>query len=171
MNTRRNREHNTVLLETALTAIVFAMALFAVFDFGRMYYFQSRLQHAVSQSIRFAGSGNTVQDPDRPGEKMSEEQSIAYMIKTLSGIDGLASDDITIHATAFDGERSAGVGRPGDLVTVRADWRVPIVAPFLYAMFPGGRYEFSAVSDFRNQESPANDADERTRAPATGKAS
>ncbi len=171
MNTRRNRQHNSVLLETALTAVVFAVLLFAVFDFGRVYDFQSRLQHAVSQSSRFASLGDTLEDPHRPGIKLSGEDSIAYMIKILSGIDDLDADDITIHATAADGTRSAGIGGPGDVVTVRADWRVRIVAPFLYTMFPGGRYEFSAVTDFRNPQPPSDGANEPAQPPATGTSS
>jgi len=170
MHIRRDKQHAIVLFETALTAIVFAVLLFAAFDCGRVYYFQSRLQHAVSQSSRFASSGSVLENPDRPGVRMSEEDSIAYMIKTLSGIDGLDTGDITIYATAANGIRSSGAGGPGDQVTVRADWRVPIVAPFLYAIFPGGRYEFSAVTDFRNPEALAGDTPDTEHQPAAGAA-
>ncbi len=158
MHRPRNREHGAVLIETALASVVFAMLLFAIFDFGRMFYFQSRLQHAVSQSTRFATTGNTLEDPNNPGTQMSRVDSIVIMIKQLSGIEGFAADDIQINTVAPDGTLIAGAGAPGDIVTVSATWRIPIVAPFLGAMFPGGLYQFTATTTFRNEEFPGGTA-------------
>ena len=156
MNKPRNREHGAVLIETALASVVFAMLLFAIFDFGRMFYFQARLQHAVSQSTRFATTGNTLADPNNPGTQMSREDSIKSMIKQLSGIQGFGPNDITINTIAPDGSLIAGAGAPGDVVTVSATWRIPVVAPFLSALFPGGQYQFTATTTFRNEEFPGN---------------
>ncbi len=156
MNKLRNREHGAVLVETALSSVVFAMLLFAIFDFGRMFYFQSRLQHAVSQSTRFATTGNTLEDPNNPGTQMSRVDSIKAMIKQLSGIQGFGANDIQINTVMPDGTLVAGAGSPGDVVTVSATWRIPVVAPFLSAMFPGGEYQFTATTTFRNEEFPGN---------------
>ncbi len=156
---QHSKERGSVLIETALTTVVFSMLLFAIFDFGRMYYFQSRLQHAVSQSTRYATTGNTMEDPNAPGQQMSREDSIMHMIKALSGIEGFGPNDIVIQSMNAGGVIVAGAGGPGSVVTVRASWRVPILAPFLHAMFEGGEYEFSATTSFRNEEFPTSALD------------
>ncbi len=152
---RSNKSNRgSVLVETALASVVFSMLLFSIFDFGRMFYFQSRIQHAVSQSTRFATTGNVLEDPDVAGTSMSREDSIVHMIKVLSGVSDFGVDDIQIGAITATGAELVGAGGPGDVVTVRATYRVPIIAPFLTAMFPGGQYEFTCTTSFRNEEFP-----------------
>lgn len=140
----------SVLIETVLASIVFSMLLFATFDFGRMYYYQSKLQRAVAQSSRFATTGNTLDDPDKPGVALSREDSIVHMIKMLSGISDLAPADVQIASMTRTGTLVPGVGGPGDVVTVSVHYRVNVLAPFLHAVFPGGQYEFTASTTFRN---------------------
>jgi len=142
--------HRSVFIETMLASIVFSMLLFATFDFGRMYYYQSKLQRAVTQSSRFATTGNTLDDPDKPGVALSREDSIVHMIKMLSGISDLAPGDVQIASMTRRGTLVPGVGSPGDVVTVSVHYRVDVLAPFLHAVFPGGQYEFTASTTFRN---------------------
>ena len=48
----------------------------------------------------------------------------------------------------------AGPGGPGDVVTVRASYRVEVISPYLYRFFDHGIYEFEALTSFRNEEYP-----------------
>lgn len=153
---RHERNHGSVSVEMAISSILFFTALLAVFDFGRMFYYQSRLKYAVSQSTRFATTGNVLENPDQPGSALARAESIVVMIKQLSGFAGMSDSDITIVSFGSDGAVNAGAGGPGDVVSVTANYRVSLIAPYLAPLFDQGRWEFSATTTFRNEEFPDN---------------
>jgi hypothetical protein len=103
----------------ALASTIFMMLVTGIFDFGRMHHLRSTLQHAVSQSTRFATTGNTVTDPDNPGQQLSREASIIHMIRQTSGIEDIDDDDIEMWTVNAAGDTSPGAGGPGDVVVVR----------------------------------------------------
>jgi len=138
----------------AVSSVLLLAALLAVFDFGRMFYYQSRLKYAVSQSTRFATTGNVLDDPNEPGSSLSRAQSIVVMIKQLSGFTGMADSDITIESLGASGAITPGAGGPGDVVSVTANYRIGLVAPYLSPLFDGGKWAFSATTTFRNEELP-----------------
>jgi hypothetical protein len=138
----------------AVSSLLFFAALLAVFDFGRMFYYQSRLKYAVSQSTRFATTGNVLDNPDDPGNSLSRADSIVAMIKQLSGFSGMTDSDITIVSFGSGGAVIPGAGGPGDVVSVTANYRIGLIAPYLTPLFHEGRWEFSATTTFRNEEFP-----------------
>lgn len=141
----------TVAVEVALACLVVLMLILAILDFSRMHYSQSRLQYAVSQSTRFATIGNTLEDPSRPGQQMSRQASIVHLIRKLSMLADLQSSDIRITSLNSSGKNVDGPGGAGDVVTVQATYRVPLVTPFLSSAF-GGPYTFTCATSFRNEE-------------------
>jgi Flp pilus assembly protein TadG len=151
-------QRGAVSVEIALASVLFCATLLAVFDFGRMYYYQSRLKHAVSQATRFATTGNTLEDPDNPGITLSRVDSILLMIRQLSGFAELPSEDVTIVAISSGGTETPGAGGPGDVVTVTVQYRVDILTPYLAPLFDQGQYHFSATTSFRNEEFPEDSA-------------
>ena len=149
---RRAAERGATLVEVALASIVFLMLIVGILDYGKIHYMRSRLQHAVSQSARFAVVGRTLDDPDKPGEKLSRDASIAYLIKKISGLNGLADKDIDIRAVDRTGRSAKGAGGAGDIVTVQATYRVKVLAPYLAPLFENRQYEFTSSTTFKNEE-------------------
>ena len=139
-------------MEMALATTLFMMLVLAIFDFGRMHHMRSTLQHAVSQSTRFATTGNTVEDPDNPGLRLSRRDSIVHMIRKISGLTDLADEDIEISTVDASGNILSGPGGPGDVVLVRVTYGVDVITPGLATVFPGGRWEFTCTTRFRNEE-------------------
>ena len=144
----------SVSIEMAVSSLLFFAALLAVFDFGRMFFYQSRLKYAVSQSTRFATTGNVLDDPNEPGSSLSRAQSIVVMIKQLSGFSGMEDADITIVSFGSSGAITPGAGGPGDVVSVTASYRIGLIAPYLSPLFANGKWAFSATTTFRNEEFP-----------------
>lgn len=140
------------MVEAALAGIVFLSVTLAVIDFGRMFHTRSKLQHAVSQSTRFAVTGNRLDDPDSPGDKLSRQGSIVSMIERLSGIEDFGPNDVEIATVIGPDTFSPGPGGPGDVVMVRVTYRIDLVSPFLALIFDEGRYEFSCSTRCRNEE-------------------
>jgi hypothetical protein len=151
-------QRGVVSVEIALASVLFCATLLAVFDFGRMYYYQARLKYAVSQATRFATTGSMLEDPDNPGNTLSRVDSILLMIRQLSGFAELPSEDVTIVAISPGGAETAGAGGPGDVVTVTVQYRVELITPYLAPLFEDGLYQFSATTSFRNEEFPDDSA-------------
>ncbi|RMD81511.1 MAG: pilus assembly protein [Candidatus Dadabacteria bacterium] len=142
----------SVLVEAAIASVLLVVLIAALVDFGRIGYSRSRLKYAVSQAARFATTGARLEDPAHPGQALSRGDSIVALIHSLSGLSDPNRLSVTITATTPDGRTVAGAGGPGDVVTVRARYRVPLVAPFLAALFPDGELEITAATTFRNEE-------------------
>ena len=91
MSKKQKSEKGSALVETAIGSVVMVMLIIGIFDFGRIHYTRSSLKHAVSQSVRFGITGNTIEDAEAPGGQLTREQSIVLRIRQLSGLD--AADD------------------------------------------------------------------------------
>ena len=148
----RTSQHGGAVLETALAITVFFAMVIGVLDIGRIQFYRSNLQHAVSQSTRFAAVGATLEDPDAQGLQMTREASIAHMIREISGLRDIDASDISIVVVTGADAARGGAGGAGDVVTVTATYRVLLLAPFITLAFPGGVYEFSCTTSFRNEE-------------------
>jgi hypothetical protein len=145
-------ERGTATVETALASVVFFMMVIGILDLGRIQFYRSNLQHAVSSSTRFATLGATLDDPSKPGSKLSREESIVQTIRKMSGISSIDSGNVKIGAVTADGRSLTGAGGPGDVITITASHEIPLVAPYLHLMFPEGRYRFRCSASFRNEE-------------------
>jgi Flp pilus assembly protein TadG len=140
------------IVEFSLATVVILMLILAVIDLGRLHFFRSRLQYAVSQGTRFAIVGSTLPDPNKPGKQLSRSDSIIYMVKKLANFKDLKNGDVVIKSVNAAGKTSNGPGNPGDVVSVQATYRVLILAPYLSAAFPNGRFEFTCSTMYRNEE-------------------
>jgi hypothetical protein len=135
-----------------LASVLFFMMVVGIIDLGRIQFYRSNLQHAVSNSTRFATLGAALDDPSKPGKKLSREESIVQTIRKVSHISSLDNGDVKIGAVTADGRSVVGAGGPGDVITITATHDIPLVAPYLHLMFPEGRYRFRCTASFRNEE-------------------
>src|SRR5579872_3666138 len=67
------------LMEFAFIAPLFFLLIFAVMDFGRMFFVQVNVQQAVQEAARFASTGNHLANPSSPGNNLSRVASIVQM--------------------------------------------------------------------------------------------
>ncbi len=148
----KTQQKGSTVVEVALASVVLIVLIAGLIDFGRVGYTRSRLKYAVSQAARFATTGNTMDDPSNPGQKLSRHDSVITLIRSLSGLSDPARLTVSMQAVTPDGRTIPGAGGPGDVVTVRATYRLQLVAPYLTAMFPGGEFDISAATTFRNEE-------------------
>jgi hypothetical protein len=146
------RERGAVTVETAFASVFLVLLLTAITDFANMHYTRSTLQHAVSQATRFAVTGNTVVDPNDSSKRLSREASILHLVRKISGLTSFDEGDIEIYVVGADGGLTPGPGGPGDVIMVRASYRVDIVTPGLATLFPNGEYSFTCSTRFRNEE-------------------
>ena len=138
----------------ALASVMFFALIFGIFDFGHAFYCESTLKYAVSQAARFGTTGSTLPDEANPGTELSREDSILTVIQNLTGFPDIDASDITLSAITRGGSAVAGAGGPGDVVTVRAQYGVPMISPYLSRFFADGVYRFEVRTTFKNEEFP-----------------
>src|SRR5436309_15897288 len=103
-------------VEFAVVVPLFVLLVFGVIDFGRLFFTQMTVQHAMREAGRFAVTGNHLDDPKHPGKDLSRVDSIVQVAQNAAtGIDVSG-----IHISSVEGgEHGPGAaGGPGDTVTI-----------------------------------------------------
>lgn len=147
---RIDTQRGSVRLETLLAAVVLLMSLIATIDLARINYFRSNLQHAVSQATRFAATGETLEDPNEPGSRLSRQESIVYLVRRISAASDLTAANVDVVWIDAHGQPRRDARRAGKVVTVLATYDVPLLSPFLRPLFDGGRFRLRCASSFRD---------------------
>lgn len=142
---RTNR--GNVIIEFALVALIFLGLLFTIFDLGRLFFVQFSIHSAVREASRFTVTGNVLPDPDNPGQFLSRVDSIiARLQKTAPGI-GVQSAHVSIIGPHGPGDP----GGPGDVVTIRVDYDIDLLTPFMRPLFPNGKHRYSVSLVSQNE--------------------
>ena len=137
-------QRGSTILEFAIVFPLFGLLMMGTADVGRSLFYLTTLQHGVREAGRLVMTGNVAPGQTRP-------QSVASMIRRSSGVD-VREDDIEISSISGDGTVTPGPGGPGDVVTISVGYDVPLITPFLAALFPDGIYRVVAGTSFRNEE-------------------
>lgn len=147
---RRSRsEEGQSLLEFAFTASLFFLLLFALFDFGHLFFVEMDVQNALQQAARYGSTGNHLPDPKNPHHTLSRVASIISTLKTDAM--GVKLTDIQV-SSLNGGAHSAG--GPGDMLTVSVTARMSLVTPLVAQMFPKGEFKFTESITVRNEPFP-----------------
>jgi len=142
----RGRE-GSAIIEFVLVALVFFGLIFAIFDFGRLFYIQFTLHSAVREASRFTVTGNVLPDPNNPGEYLSRVDSIvATLQRKVPGIE-VAPGNVSI--VGPDGPGDAG--GPGEVVTISIDYDIELLTPFIKPLFPNGVHHYSVSVVSQNE--------------------
>jgi Flp pilus assembly protein TadG len=150
---RLGSKKGQTMMEFALIAPLFFLLIFAVMDFGRMFFVQVNVQQAVQEAARFASTGNHLSDPSNPGSNMTRVASIVAMAQQ-SAWSGANLTNVQV-SSLKGGAGSAG--GPGDTVTVSLTTNLPLMTPMVSKFFPGGAYTFTSSATFKNEPfSPTN---------------
>jgi Flp pilus assembly protein TadG len=137
------------MMEFALVAPLFFFLVFAVIDFGRMFFTQMNVQNAVQEAGRFASTGNHLPDPNNPGQTMSRVDSIIATAEQAAYGANISSVQIS---SLQGGQGSAG--GPGDVVTVSVTTSLQLMTPMVARYFVSGVYSFTSSATFKNEPFP-----------------
>lgn len=142
-------ERGQSLVEFAFVTFLLFLLVFAVIDFGRLFFVQMTLQHAVREAGRFAVTGNKLQDPNNPGQFLTRVNSIKEVARrSAAGLDVSAID-----VSSASGSGSAG--GPDQSVTISLTHSLKFATPLIRVFFPNGQYVFTVRTTFRNEPFPA----------------
>src|SRR5580704_16755526 len=123
------------MVEFLLVAPLFFFLIFAVFDFGRLFFVEMEIENAVQEAGRFASTGNHLPDPKNPGQSLSRVNSIIAAVQQAAFGTQIASTQIS---SLRGGKGSAG--GPGDTVTVSVTTNLKLMTPIIARGFQNGMY-------------------------------
>ncbi len=147
---RRSRsEEGQSLVEFALAALMFLVLMFAVFDFGHLFFVEMAVQNAIQEAARYGSTGNHLPDPNNPGKSLSRVISITNTLQ--NGSFGVTFSNIQISSL---GGGAGSAGGPGDLLTVSTTVSMPLMTPVIAQMFPNGRFVFTPSVTIKNEPFP-----------------
>jgi hypothetical protein len=137
----------SVLVEFSLIALMFFGLIFAVFELGRVFYVQFAIHSAVREASRFTVTGNVLPDPNNPGQFLSRVDSIVSTLqRAVPGL-GVQPGNVFIIGPNGPGDP----GGPGDVVTIRVDYDIELVTPFMKPLFPNGIHRYSVALISQNE--------------------
>ena len=139
------------MVEFALVFLLFMTLVFAVFDFGHLFFVSMAVQNDVQEAARFASTGNHLPDPKNPGQYLSRLDSILYTLQYSSEAAYMKS----ILISSPDGGQGSA-GGPGDMMTVTVNASVPMLTPLMAPFFPQGQYAFTSSVTVKNEPFPPN---------------
>jgi Flp pilus assembly protein TadG len=150
----RGSNKGQTMMEFALIAPLFFLLIFAVMDFGRMFFVQVNLQQAVQEAARFASTGNHLANPSSPGNNLSRVASIVQMAQQSAW----AGANVTsVQVSSLQGG-AGSAGGPGDTVTVSLTTTLPLMTPMMATFFPNGAYTFTSSATFKNEPFQASNS-------------
>jgi Flp pilus assembly protein TadG len=142
-------ERGQALVEFSFVAILFFLMLFGIMDFGRLFFTQMTLQHAVRQAGRFAVTGNHLTDP-ATGNAMSRVDSITQVARNAAS--GLDVSNIQISSASGGNTGPSRGGGPRDVVTISLTTNFRFVTPMIGLFFgSNGVYQFTVKATFLNE--------------------
>jgi hypothetical protein len=140
------------LLEAALVTPLLLLLTFSIADFGSLFYVYLALENGVSQATRYAVTGNTMDDPSKPGTKLSRPETIKAAMRSATPTLNIPDSAFTFqHMVPGGSTWLGGTGGPSDIekVTINYDWA--LLTPLLRPFFTGGKLQFSVESTMKNE--------------------
>ena len=146
---RLRSEEGQSLVEFALAFMVFIFLIFAIFDFGHLFFVEMDVQNAIQEAGRYGSTGNHLPDPNNPGNNLSRVTSI---INTFEN-DAMGVQVSNIQVTSLNGG-STSAGGPGDMMTISGTVNMPLITPLIAHLFPNGQFTFTASTTVMNEPFP-----------------
>jgi Flp pilus assembly protein TadG len=141
------------LVEAAVVVPLLLLLTFAIIDFSIVLHVYLALENGVSEATRYAVTGQSMDDPGTPGQKLSREESIRIAMRQ-------STPSLQINDSAFQfynvTKGTSGTGGPNDVirVTVNYPWRAftPLLRPF----FTNGEVQLRVSSTMKNEPFPTS---------------
>lgn len=146
-------EKGNSLVEFSLVAFVFVFLMFAVFDFGHLFFVEMDVQNALQEAARYGSTGNHLPNPATPGQSLSRVTSI---INTLQN-DAFAVNISNIQVSSATGG-SDNAGGPGDMLNVSVTVSMPLMTPLIAQLFKNGQFTYTSSVTIMNEPFPVSEA-------------
>ena len=146
---RSRSEEGQSVVEFAIVSLLFIFLVFAIVDFGHLFFVQVEVQNALQEAARYGSTGNHLPNPASPGTTLSRVTSI---IDTFQQ-DVIGVQTPSIQVSSLSGG-AASAGGPGDMLTVSATVTMPLMTPLIARMFPNGGYTFTTTTTIMNEPFP-----------------
>jgi hypothetical protein len=140
------------LIEAAIILPLLLFLVFAIVDFGVLFYVYQSMENGISEATRYGITGQQKPDPQNPGNYLSREESIKVVMREFNPSIVLNNSAFTFEHRELTGTTwDPGSGRPTDIcrVTVNYSWR-PIV-PLISALFANGQVPLRVASTMKNE--------------------
>ena len=157
---RRSRsEEGNSLVEFALVAVLFFFLIFAIFDFGHLFFIRAEVDSAMQEAARFASTGNHVPFPAGAPTPLSRVNSIIFILDAeVPGVN-ISNIQISNALGSTDAAGNPDAGAPRDSMTLTATVNIPLMTPMIAALFPGGKYTFTTSVTVKNENFPPGETD------------
>jgi Flp pilus assembly protein TadG len=154
-------KNGQALVEFALMAMLFFLILFAIVDFGVMFYVNLTMQHAVREGTRYAVTGQSDLGADRRSallQKIKNSSNGLYdknlHVPKDPTIKVISPSNVTFANYTSGTVQSGDPGKPNDVVVVSLTYTWPLITPVLKPFFRGGQYTFTVKSTMKNESFP-----------------
>jgi hypothetical protein len=144
-------QRGLVTVELAIVLPMFILLLLCIIDFGRLFFTQSTLQHAMREGGRYGVTGQQLPDPANPGSLESRLNSIKQIVTQAAIGVNINPADIII-SSARGGVGNAG--GPGDTLTISLTYTFVFATPLIGNYFNHGSTTFTTSTSFRNEPFP-----------------
>ncbi len=150
------KEKGAALVEFALVAILFFTVLFAIIEFGYLYWVNLSMQHAVREGARFAVvTGRLPPSPTNPDPDATRCKAVADRIKDNSmGFYDKVSPVLTFSTVDADGN-VVGIdsycGDASQIIMIRLVCTLPLLTPIIQPFFTNGEYTFAVSATMKNE--------------------
>ncbi len=152
------RDKGSSIVEFALILPVFFLLVFAIIDYGLLYWANLTMQYAVREGTRYAITGQANLDPNAS----NQQRYLAVVHKMEDSSMGLwqttkPSIAVSINGGSFSVYGNVASYTPGmfggqnDIVAIRLDCHWPILSPWAGTFVNGTKYEFSVGATMRNE--------------------
>jgi Flp pilus assembly protein TadG len=143
--TRRGRdERGVVLVEFALTAMIFFMLVFGILDFARLFQSWVTVQHAAREGARYAVTGQVKCTGYTDNRTACITQKAKEATTGLNG-GGTSGVKVTVSYQSWDYEdnyadppNANNAGSQCDAVEIQVSYTHDLVFPLLSVLAPGG---------------------------------
>lgn len=147
---RSRQEEGVALVEFAFVLSLFLLLVFALIDFGHLFFVKMAVQNAVQEAARYGSTGNHLPDPNNPGNYLSRITSIENTLQNDAM--GVNISNISVSSVNLAGvSSSTSAGGPGDMLTVTANVNMPLLTPVIARLFPNGQFSFVSSVTVMNE--------------------
>ena len=152
------RQKGVATVEFALTAMLFFIVLFAIIDFGYLFWGNLSMQHAVREGARYAVTGQSGLDPNPQGTAQDRcdaavaairNQSMGFFDRVAAVVVFKTVDAATGAITPVPGNACISAGQ---IIVIEVNCTLPVLTPLIKPFFGGAGYAFSVSTTMKNEE-------------------
>ena len=154
------KEKGAALVEFALAAVFFITVLFAIIEFGYLYWVNLTMQHAVREGARYAvvTGPSSFAAPTKQNPATQAEQRCNAVVKAIKdnsmGLYDKVSPTLTYStvdpSTGNIVAINSGCGGASQIIMIKLACTLPLITPIMQPIF-GKNYKFTVGATMQNE--------------------